>query len=796
MGADVIGFERAVGSSVRRADIRDLLAGRGCYLDDVAVAGVLHVAFLRSPHAHARIARIRTDAAAALPGIVRVVTGPDLVPVCRPLKRSQQFPGIVELEQWPLALSRAAYAGEPVAAVVAESRAAAEDAVELIEVDWDVLPPSVDPEGALSPEAPRAHPDLPGNLAFSASFGSERDLVLPGAVLVVEDSLAFARITGAPMETRGLVASFLPGTRRLTVHQSHAGPHVLRSLYAHYLGLDEADIRVVCPDVGGSFGIKIHLYADEVATCAISKLLGRPVKFVADRLESFASDVHAREHRVRARLAVGADGRFLGFEIDDVLGMGPYSNAPMSSAHEGVGAVRMAGAPYRLAAFKGHTRVVLQNKTITGQIRGVGHPISCAVTEHLVDEAARRLGMLPEALRRLNYTRDEDYPYTHPPGVRFEALSHQACLDELLGLMDIAALRRERDELRERGTYRGIGLAAFVENTAPGARVYAGIDVPVPVLDGIVLHLDPSGGVRCAISVTDQGQGTHTAMAQVVADAVGVAVSAVRVTSGDTDATPHGSGASASRTTALGGELALRAGRQLKQRILASASRLLQAEPSELDLEAGQIVRIGSGRQMSLRDFAGLALLKPHLLPPGEMPDLTVSLQFGHDWPATVPTNGIQASYLEVDVETGFVKLLKHWAVDDFGTIINPLLVGEQVRGGIAQGIGEALLEELVYSEDGQLTNASFVDYLLPEASDLPDIVIGHVETPWPGSELGAKGAGEAGTTAALAAVLNAVNDALAPLGCKMTSVPVTPARILAALHGLPRPTEPGARGP
>jgi carbon-monoxide dehydrogenase large subunit len=776
-------FRRSVGSSQRRPDARRAMEGRAVYLDDVHLPGLLHVAFLRSPHAHGLIRSIDTTAAAALPGVVRVVTASDLAPVCTSWGSSNQFPGLVDRQQFPLAPERASYQGEAVAAVVAESRAVAEDALELIHVEWEPLPAAARLSVALE-ATPLAHPDLPSNLAFSAELGQGgTEAAFADAAHVVEDTFVFNRITGTPIETRGVVASYVRADGSLTVWQSQTAPHTLRALYARLLAIEEGSIRVICPTVGGSFGIKIHLYADEVATCALSKLLGRPVKYVADRIESFVTDIHAREHIVRGRLALDRDGTFVAMEVVDRLGIGPFSNYPMSSVHEGMGAVRTSGSPYRIGAFKGRLEVAFQNKTITGQYRGVGHPIACAVTEALVDKAAAALGTAPEELRRRNYTRAEDYPYTHAAGVRLDALSHAQCLDKLLTLMGLPALRREQAELRGKGIHRGIGLSAFVELTAPGPAAYVNVTTPNTTQDGIVLNLDPSGHVRCATSVTEQGQGTHTVIAQIVAKALGVRFEDVTVTSGDSAATPYGGGARASRTTAIGGEVALKAALALKTNVLDCAAALLQAKAEELTLENGMIAhRTGAAAGIELATLANMVHCRPHLLPAGAQTQLSVAMHLGHDWPSFIPTNGIQASYLEVDTGTGMVRLLRHWSVDDFGTIINPLLTAEQVRGGIAQGIGQALYEELIYSEAGQLTNGTFVDYLVPKASDMPDIVIGHVETPWPTTELGAKGAGEAGTTAAVGAVLNAVNDALAPLGCRVTELPITPERILRAL--------------
>ena len=588
-----------------------------------------------------------------------------------------------------------------------------------------------------------------------------------------------------PMETRGVVASYLPGDGSLTVHQSHTAPHQLRSLYATHLGLDEGRIRVICPHVGGSFGAKIHLYSDEVATVAVSRLIGRPVKYIADRLEALMTDIHCREQIVTARLALDGEGKFVAWRAETRLAMGAFSTHPGSSVQEGDEAVRLAMAPYRVPHVGGRLEVVFQNKNIVGQYRGVGHPIASAISEHLVEKAAAATGRDAVALRLANYVPDDAYPVKTRTGIDLDALSHQACLRRLAEIVDIPALRAENERLRVGGIYRGFGIACFIERTATNAPSNAHIR-KATAQDGITLSIDPSGAVRCAISVTDQGQGTHTVMAQVIADELGVQAKHIRIVSGDSQATPYGSGVRASRGTAVGGELALHASRELRAVVLEAAAQLLQTSAARLTMSHGMISAVdGKGAGISLADLAEIVHFKPQLLPKGAQVSLSLSRHLGHDWPALVPTNGVQASLVEVDVRTGAVRLLRHWAVDDFGTIVNPLLVAEQVRGGIAQGIGQALFEELVYDADGQVQNASLADYLVPLASDLPDMVIDHVETPWPHSVLGAKGAGEAGTTGAVGAVLNAVNDAIRPLGAAITELPMTPERLLVALNRL-----------
>ena len=774
-----------IGRSVARPNARRLLQGRGTYVDDIRLPRLVHAAFLRSPYAHARIKRIDTVEAARRSGVLRVATAADLeglytpwVGVLTHMKAMKSAP------QHPLARERARWQGEPVAAVVAESRAEAEDAVAAIAVEWEELPPLASAEAALAPGAPAIHAELGDNLCFARSLDAGAvDDAFAHAHAVVAESFAFARHTGVCPETRSLLADFDPAERRLTIHCSSQAPHMMKEIVLRHFRVEESDVRVICRDVGGSYGIKIHVYPDEMAVIALSLLLGRPVKFVADRLESFVSDIHAREHRVKARMALSKAGEILAIDIDDLTGIGPYSTYPRSSAVEGGQVVNLVGSWYRCANYRARLAVAFQTKPPMSQYRAVGHPIACAVTEGLVDLGARALGMDPAELRRRNLIADDAYPWTSPAGLRFEKLSHQRTLERLLELMDYASLRRQQQELRAQGVHRGIGLASFVEITNPGPAFYGVGGAPISAQDGCTLRLDPGGSVTAAISVTEQGQGTETMVAQIVASVLGVALERVRVVTGDTERTPYGGGTWASRGTGIGGEAALQAAQALRANILALAGAMLQEAPAALDIAGGWIVESASGRQrIGLEEVGRAGYFRGDTLPPGVQPELVATRHYQpRDYPFAF-TNGIQAAWLEVDTETGFVTLLKHWVVEDCGTVVNPLLVDEQVRGGVVQGIGAALFEECLYDAAGQLRNGSLADYLVPMAGEMPDIEVVHLVTPTAGSALGAKGVGEAGTAGASAAVMNAINDALAPLGARVAEQPATPARILRAL--------------
>jgi aerobic carbon-monoxide dehydrogenase large subunit len=781
-----------IGRSMPRASTRRLVAGRGRYVDDISFKGELHAAFLRSPHANAMFAIGEISAALSMDGVLHVLTAADLDAVCRPWTCvSRSFPGMVSPEQRALAKDRAIYQGEPVAIVLARSRAIAEDALERIVVDWNELPAVASLSRALDTDAPSLHPDIKNNLSWQTEIKTEfADAAFAKAALVVSERLTFARKTGVPLEPRGVLANYDAATESLLVHISHQMPHQMQLHLAEFLNLPPVDVRVVCGDVGGAFGIKMHVYQDEIAVCAASKLVGRPVKFIADRVESLISDIHAREHIIEARMALDERGQILGFDVDDIQGLGAYSVFPRSSITEAMSALRAIGGPYRFGHYRASLKAVLQNKTMTGQYRSVGHPIACALTESLIDIAARKRNEDPVELRRRNFVCADEMPWVSPQGARMVDLSHEKCLDKMVDLIDLTVLRNQIATMRAENRIVGLGLASFLEFTATGAAGYGRAGVPVASVDTVVVTLEPSGEVRAQCSASEIGQGIQQGLTQIIADAVGSRVENVRVFMGDTAAAPHGGGAWSSRGAAITGEAAWGAGRRLHEQIVAIAAALLQALPSELDIRSGRIVDAASGAdRLGLEEIARMATFHGYDLPDGTAPQLTASHQYGRESDPFLPTNGIQASLVEIERDTGIVRPLKHWVVEDCGRVINPLLVDEQIRGGVIQGIGEALLECCRYDEHGQFTSGSLADYLLPMAGEMPDIVIRHVETPYSGSVLGAKGAGEAGTCAAAAAVLNAVNDALAPFGARVGALPVTPVSVLQALGVIPDET-------
>jgi carbon-monoxide dehydrogenase large subunit len=775
-----------IGRSVPRPNLTRLTEGRGQYVSDVTLPRMAHVAYLRSPHAHARIVSIATDAAKKAPGVVAVVTGAELAKVITPwVGVLTHLRGIKSAPQYAIAVDRACWQGEAVCAVVAKTRAQAEDACELVEVAYEELPAVTDAETALDAATPVIHPELGDNLTFERSHvAGEPDKGFAEADEIVEATFLFGRHTGVCNEARAIIADWNPGEQRMTVYQGTQAPHMMQNLFAKHLDLAEQQVRVVCKDVGGSFGIKVHTYADEMATVALSKLLKRPVKFVADRLESFITDIHARDHRVTGKIGVKRDGTITAWEIDDLTGIGPYSVYPRTSGIEANQVVNLTGGPYTCGNYRARARVVFQNKNVMCQYRAVGHPIATGVTEGLVDLAAAKIGMDPLEIRRRNLIADDAHPSQGPSGIKFEKLSHHETLAHLDSLMDYAGLRAEQERLRKQGIYRGLGTAFFVEVTNPSAAFYGVGGAKISAQDGCTFKLDAQGNISVHTGVSEQGQGAEAVIAQVAASAFGVPMERVRVVMGDTDNTPYGGGTWASRAAGIGGEAAWQAGKALRQNVLAVAGSILQAKPDTMDIRNGVVVDKDTGTErIGLDEVARIAYFRPDTLPPGFQAELVATRHYVPRQWAFSFTNGAQASWLEVDTDTGFIKLLKHWCVEDCGTLINPQLVDEQIRGGIVQGLGAVLFEHCLYDERGQMLNGNMADYLVPMAAEMPDMVVGHVVTPTADSELGAKGAGEAGTAGAPAAVMNAVNDALAPLGAKIiTEMPITPSVVLRAL--------------
>lgn len=782
--APVTHEQRYIGMSEPRHGAKRLAEGLGKYIDDLQLPRMVHVVYWRSPVAHMRVGKINKAPVLAMPGVVAVIDGHDLAKICKPwVAVLNHLPGIKSAPQHPLAVERACWQGEPVVAVIAHTRAQAEDALPYLEVEWEELPALLDMHAALDPAATVIHPDLGDNICFQRTLDTgDVDAQFAKADVVEEATFTFGRHTGVTLEPRSQIADYTPDGR-LTVYHCQQAPHMMQDLYCRQFDLSESDVRVVCYDVGGSFGIKVHGYPDDFATVGIAILLKRPVKFVADRLESYLSDIHAREHIIQGRIAATQAGEILAFEINDLTGIGPYSMFPRTSAIEGNQVVNLVGGPYKHKQYRANLKVVFQNKTPTCQYRGVGHPIACAVTEGLVDLAARKIGMDPLEFRKRNVITDDSYPYTGASGIKLEVLSHEQCLTKIEELMDYPRLLAEQKALRAQGIYRGIGFATLIELTNPSPAFYGVGGARIASQDGATIRMDPSGVITVAVSVGEQGQGAEGIFAQIAADAVGVPIENVRLKTGDTDSIPYGGGTWASRGAGIGGEAVLLAGLALRENILKIAAHMLQVQESGLTVKNGKIFdRLSNEEKIPLSEIGRVGYFRTDTLPKGFHPELTVTRHYSQkDFPF-IFTNGVQASYVEVDTQTGFITLLKHWAVEDCGRVINPMLVDEQIRGAVVQGIGGALFEECLYDSQGQMINGNMSDYLVPMAAEMPDIEVAHVQTPTKTSLLGAKGAGEAGTAGAPGAVVNAINDALVPFGVHNFDQPITPEKILRTL--------------
>ena len=774
-----------IGKTVPRPDARRLAEGRGRFVDDKQLPRMVHAAFLRSPYAHAEITSLDVSEARKAPGVVAVYTGTDLATVVEPyVGVLTHLAGLRSPPQHPIAVDRVRWHGEPVAMVIATSRAAAEDGAERIVVEFEELSALTDPEAALAPGAPRLHAEFDSNLAWerTVDIGDVDAVFALSEVMTVEREFRFGRHTGVTLETRSALAEYDPAEDRLTVHYSGQAPHMMQFIFAKHLGLPEENVRIIAEDVGGSFGIKIHTYGDEIATAAAAKLLKRPVKFVADRNESFVTDIHARDHIVRGRMAVTGEGRIAALAFDDITGIGPYSMYPRTSAIEANQVLNLTGAPYEIENYRARARVVFQNKNMMCQYRAVGHPIAMAVCDGLLEDAAAAIGMDPVEIRRRNLMGDESYPRSSASGMKLDDLSHHKAIVKLTELMGLDTLRADQANLRDAGIYRGLGFCSMVEVTNPSPMFYGVGGAPIASQDGATIRLDAGGGLQVASSVTEQGQGTNTILAQIAAGVFGVELDRIRVKTGDTEATPYGGGTWASRGAGIGGEAMLQAAVALKGQVLEVAAAILQSTPEKLDIRAGKVTDADGIERMTLSDLARTVYYRGNELPSALKPELIATRHYRVTEFPFVFTNGAMAAHVEVDTDTGFVSVLDFWVVEDCGRVLNPLLVDEQIRGGVVQGIGGALYEECLYSEDGQMLNPSMADYLVPMPGEMPDIHVAHIETPTKTSVLGAKGAGEAGTGGAPAAIMNAVNDALRPLGASIWQMPMTPERVLKAL--------------
>jgi carbon-monoxide dehydrogenase large subunit len=772
-----------IGARVPRVEDARFLAGQGRYVADLARPGLLHVAFARSPHAHARLRRIDTTRARVLPGVIACMTGDEMATQIRPVRAESRMRGYRTTEYPALAHGKVRFVGEAVAVVVAENRYLAEDAAEAIDIDWDPLDAVYDPEMALLAGTPLVHEGAGSNGLVERTFSQgDADAALASARLVVGDRFRVNRHAAITIENRACLAEWEAGTQSLTLWSSTQVPGLVRDLLADLLGLPAHRVRVVAPDVGGGFGVKSALYPEEIVVSALARRLGRPVRWVGDRREDLLTSTQAWDEIVEAELGVAADGTIRGLRARVVADIGAYSIYPWTASIEVIQVISFLPGPYRVPHYRGAGTGVATNKAPMGPYRGVGRPVSTFVTESLLDRAARRLGLDPVEIRRRNMIGPEECPYRSPSGVVWDTATFRETLEGACTKADYTALRAEQAQARAVGRHLGIGVASYVELTGVGSAIPVSPGSTIATgTEGVTLRVDPGGTVTASFGLACHGQGHETSLAQVVAEEVGVRLADVRVVHGDTAASPSGTGTYASRSAVLGGGAAILAGRVLREKIVAIAAHQLEASPEDVEIADGCIaVRGAGGRAVTLRDVAQAAYGGTRRLPKGMEPGLETT-RFYDPYFGTA-SNATHLAVVEVDPSTYEVSLRTLVVVEDCGRIINPLIVEGQTVGGVAQGVGAALLEELIYGPEGQLLTGSLMDYLVPTACEIPRVDVQHLDRPSPTTLGGFKGAGEGGTIGAPAAIANAVADALAPLGVEISEMPITPERLFRLL--------------
>ncbi len=783
---------RAVGARVLRREDARLLRGAGRFVSDVALPGLLHGAFLRSPAAHARIVECDARAALAVPGVVAALTATDLEGLVRPMRAISRAPNYRPCNTPVLAQDKVRMVGEPIALIVAESRYSAEDGVAAVGLELDPLPALLSVDDALAEGAPAIHDEAPENLFshFEQTIG-DLDGVFGTAEEIVELRVEQQRYCAAALEGRAVTALCEPATGMLTVWLSSQVPHIARTGLARHLNLPENHVRVIAPDMGGGFGPKCVLYQEELAVCAAARRLGRPVKWTSDRVEDLQATIHGREQRIEIQAAASADGRVRAVRADVRASNGAYAVWPYTAGLDSGQASENVTGPYTIPCYERRVRAVVTNKTPMGPYRGVGRVLAAFSIERVMDVLAARLGLDPLEIRRRNLVRE--FPYTTATGLRFESGDYLRMVDTLEEAMDWKRLRAENESLRASGCYRGAGVAFAVEQSAYGAKAMGSRLLEMTFgYDTSSVRFEPDGRVRVAVGLHNHGQGHETTIAQIAADQLGVEVGDIDVVYGDTAIVPYGLGTWASRSTVCCGGATILAAQDLRVKIIELAADMLEARPDDLEVAHGFVGLRGSpSRRVSIPDVARRALHEPHLLPEGIEPGLEVTRRFMPPEPGSF-ASALHAAHVELDPGTGGVRVLNYWVVEDCGTVVNPMIVDGQVHGGVAQGIGGALLEHLIYDERGTLVTTSLMDYLMPTAAEIPPIHVLHEESPSPNVPGGFKGMGEGGAVNAPVAVVAAVNDALAPFGVAANHTPVTPEWVLRALGRLPAGNDSG----
>jgi carbon-monoxide dehydrogenase large subunit len=782
---------KLVGARVKRTEDPRLLTGTGQYVDDLAPGGLLHVALRRSDQPHARIRGIDVGDVFDLPGVVAVFDAADLEGDFTPAIPTSKMKDYYATPIRPLAQGKVRYVGEPVVAVVAESRYVAEDALERIAIDYEPLPVAIRQTEAVAADAPLLHEEAGTNVIIAREFKrGDVDEVIRTAPVTVSGRFRMTRKTALAMETRSYLAEWDRRRRALTLHSSTNIPGIVRDVLSGCLDLPGNRMRVVAPDVGGSFGGKGSLYPEEILVCLLARKLDRPVKYVSDRLEDLTATSQAFDEVVEAELALDAEGHLLGLKADVIGDIGAYSIYPWTGALEPVQVVSFLPGPYRLDAYRGRVRGVLTPKPPTGPYRGVGRPISTFVMERLIDRAARKIGLDPAEIRRRNLVQDGDFPYRTGSGIIWDRSAFRECLEAACDHAGYADLLRERDEARRAGRWVGIGLASYAELTGIGSRIAVAPGMPINTgIETARITIDATGAVTADFGISSHGQGLETTLAQVIADELGCRMEDVEVRHGDSALVPMGTGSYASRSAVLAGGAATKSSRVVKTKVLAAAAHLMDVPVEDLTASGGLVRAGSSNRTMTFKEIAHAVYGQMGRIPHDQREDLVASESYDPYFGTACSSTHL--AMVEIDPETYGVTVRRFVVAEDCGRIINPMIVDGQVQGAVAQGIGAALLEEVVHDAEGQCLTASLSDYLVPVASTVPPIGIVHVEAELPATLGGFRGMGEGGTIGAPAAIANAVSDALSPLGIEIDTLPVTPERLFRLVEAARAATPP-----
>jgi carbon-monoxide dehydrogenase large subunit len=770
-------FTTMVGAKVRRREDPRLITGGATYVDDVQLVGTLYAAFVRSPYAHAKIVSVDTKAAKAMPGVFGAYSAKDLeaggLNVSLPV--AADFPGLLKPPHSPLASDEARYAGEPVAVVLANDMYAARDAADAVDVQYEELGVAVDMEKAAA-GPPYVHASLGTNVAYELPTKvGDVEGAFANADVIIKQRLVNQRLVPCPMEPRTMLAHWEPGPAQLTLWSSTQIPHLLRTNIAGLMGLQEIKVRVIAPEVGGGFGAKLQVYAEELLVCWISKQLGHPIKFVETRSENFQAMHHGRDQIQYVEAAAKKDGKITALRMKIYSNLGAYHHilTPAIATFTPM----MSPGCYKLEAIECQLIGVFTNTMSTDAYRGAGRPEATYLIERIADLVARELNLDPAEVRRTNFIQPSEFPYPILTGLTYDSGNYPASLDKVLELADYKGLRARQAELRKQGRYLGIGLSTYVEVCGMGPSAA----MPAPGWDSATIRVEPTGSVTVMTGISPHGQGQETTFAQIVADELGVPIDNVNVIHGDTDKVQYGVGTFGSRGTAVGGAALKLAIESIQAKAIKIAAHAWEANPDDLEYKDGKIgVKGDPSKSMSTAE-AGFTAFRGIGLPPGLEPGLDATRRF--EPPNFVFPFGAHVCVVEVDAQTGEIEIVKYVAVDDCGPLINPLIVEGQVHGGLAQGIAQALFEEAVYDENGQLTSGTFMDYAIPHAEQLVSFQTDHTSTPTNVNPLGIKGVGEAGTIGSTPAVVNAVMDALAPFGVKHIDMPLRPEKLWNAMH-------------